>query len=362
MQDESDDSLLSEEETIIPIKSNVKMDTLTTTKTKPTTIYTIPGLNGTGGSAEYLHTIFDKESTNIVKLKTPRHKIDLGQQSCINTLNESMISNNKNSIQIVHASSQGTATLMNLLCTDYHGGNFVKCVILEAVLASGNSAIYHTLTTRMKFLKCIPFGYYLLPYIVKLVRFPLYRPAGIQLVKSLNDKNCRLNKDMLVIILHSTGDKQLSVSNAYAVYYKLKQLGMKNVYMNIKHGDTSHSHLIRNNEDADMLRIILDAHGYAKMNELEKFNIMSKYYNKNPDKFKTIVDIVNLWKPSDDNNLFKVYYDNLLDSEKNHKYLEWYIIFMIILLIVYLVIIIFIPSSASAATSTSIIETQIEYI
>ena len=350
MEDENDSlsSSLSSEETIIPIMNTMQSFSNSISDANTTTIYTIPGLNGTGGSPEYLHTIFNRESTNIIQLQTPKHKIDLGQQSCISTLTKSMASKNKNLIHIVHASSQGTATLTNYLCRNKD--NFIKCIILEAVMASGNSAIYHTLTTRMKFLKCIPFGYYLFPYLVKLVRFQLYRPAGIQVIKSLNDdnKHCKLNKDLLIIIIHSTGDKQLSITDAYAIYYRLKQMGMKNVYMNVKRGDTSHSHLIRKREDANMLRIILDAHGYAKMNEIDKFNITTnEYYNKNPDKFKTILDIVNLWKP-DDHNIFKVYYDNLIDSEKNHKYLEWYLIFMMMLLILYLIIGIFIPSSSSA--------------
>lgn len=362
-------SLSSSSETIIPINNN-------TINFKPdSTIYTIPGLNGNGGSSVYLYTIFDRETTKIIELQTPKYKIDLGQKSCINILDKSMISKNKKLINIVHATSQGTATLMNFLCLNKNSINYVKCVILEAVMASGNSAIYHTMTNRMKFFRCIPFGYYVLPYLAKLFRFPLYRPAGIQLIKSLDDKNCKLNKDLLVIIIHSTHDRQLSVFDACALYYKLKEMGMKNVYMNIKKGDIHHTNILRNREDVNMLRIILDAHGYMKIDEIKKINMLNEYYNdssgggasssnssKNHNKFKTISDIVNLWKPVD-HKPFKVYYDNLIDSEKNHKYLEWYIIFMILILIIYVIIIIFMPMSPSPETTTMISDSGvIEFI
>jgi hypothetical protein len=108
----------------------------------------------------------------------------------------------------------------------------IKAVILEAALASGNSAIFHTATGRlmnMRWLNNIPGSYYVAPYFGA-IACPGYRPSGQQPIWSVDN----IQSNIPIIIIHSENDLQLPFYGACALYYRLR----------INGNDTEHAHCI----------------------------------------------------------------------------------------------------------------------
>lgn len=107
----------------------------------------------------------------------------------------------------------------------------IIAVILEAVLISGDSAIWHTATNYIApNIKYIPFLYYIAPYI-GIIACLSYFPAGKQSIWSINHET--FPQDIPFIIIHSDDDRQLPFNGACALYYKLTEKN-KNVYFKQK--------------------------------------------------------------------------------------------------------------------------------
>lgn len=213
--------------TLIPILS-MNMEK----SSNPLTICAIPGQNGLGSSNQYINTIFNEQHPSIVRVETPEFPcIDLGQSRCISRLRETLTLHKDKKNIVIHATSQGTGTALNYLASE-DTDQQIGALILEAPLASGNSAILHTCKGRLMegvpFIQTIahlPFSYYWLPYLSKAL-FPLYWPGGKQPIKTAANQN----RDVPIIILHSKDDPQLAFTDACALYYGLKSKGNKNVY------------------------------------------------------------------------------------------------------------------------------------
>jgi predicted esterase len=189
-----------------------------------THLIVVPGQNGLGGIIN--GQIVSNTDIVLPQLKDQRHfvetpnwMIDFGQGRCLSYLEKTMSSlpkDNKNKV-ILHASSQGTATALNYTANNPQK---VSALILEAVMLSGNSAISHTLLGSPDSM-----AYYALPYAAKIV-FPWYAPGGEQPILNLD----KLPTNIPVIIIHATGDPQLSFQDAQALYAALAQKN-KNVHL-----------------------------------------------------------------------------------------------------------------------------------
>ncbi|MBY0352729.1 hypothetical protein K2W90_00015 [Candidatus Babeliales bacterium] len=152
---------------------------------------------------------------------------DFGQQHCQEYFKKSYESIDTRNGYIIHATSQGTATVLNFLANNPEAQENLKALILEAPMASGNSAIAHHVGIPL--VEDFP----LVPYLAKLIHFPGYRPSGMQAIKSIDQL---INKNIVIILAHSTHDRILPYSGACALYYGLKELGHCNVYFISKAG------------------------------------------------------------------------------------------------------------------------------
>jgi len=266
------------------------------------TILAIPGQNGLGSEPEYIQNCFG-DDVDVRKVKTPSLGIDFGQKFCMKHLSNA-IKLEKNKNLVIHATSQGTATALNYLATMHKNrknqNKEIKALILESAMISGNNAIEHTVQgdlMKMPFLTRLPFSYYWLPYCCK-VLFPLYKPSGKQVIKSIKN----LPKDIPVVIIHSKNDQQLPCEGAFALYYGLRSMGNNNVYIICKNYSEQHLNLLcpLPYYITQIIYKILHTHNIAINDAYPAIDnsIDLKQYQPNPDGFKgTHDDILNkeLW-------------------------------------------------------------------
>lgn len=218
----------------------------------------IPGQNGGGGEDYRRCSVLNLPENQCSYLKTLQSKkfIDLGQNNCIAHLEEQLQevfdtisrSHTKENIKsdnssyvyqprlMAYAISQGTATVINLLGQKSHQEQtaLVKCLVLEAVLGSGNSAINYTVnnfietteSSLIKALSYIPARSLIAPWIAK-VEFPSYNPLGKQALSSAKN----IAPDIPVWIMHNITDQQLDINDARKLYCTLVENGNRHVYL-----------------------------------------------------------------------------------------------------------------------------------
>lgn len=220
------------------------------------TVYAIPGQNGGGSSKQYVSRLLGEDNVNVVEVSTPSTFPDLGQEFCIRHLRKA-IAENPSENAIIHATSQGTATAINYVAHEDKGRR-IKGLILEAALASGNSAIQHTVGGQLVNLGTVtrlPGSYYWLPYIAQIAVMPAYFPAGKQPIKSIS----KIPDNLPVIIAHSKDDIQLPYNGACALYAGLKLQGNENAYLMTKAG-RQHIHILDNDYLQNVVQNILKKH------------------------------------------------------------------------------------------------------
>lgn len=220
---------------------------------KDLVVYAVPGQNGLGSEEGYVQQVLGND-LRVVKVGTPSILADLGQSGCQGYLRDALQKEDKPGI--VYATSQGTATAINYLASCDKKEN-IQALVLEAVLASGNSAIHHTLTGTSG-VNDASYSYYILPYLARIV-FPCYRAAGEQPIKALDN----LPKDIPIIIVHSKNDMQLPYDGACALYYGLRSKGNDNVYFISKDG-FSHINILYSDPERNVVRSILKKHDLLK--------------------------------------------------------------------------------------------------
>ncbi|HEX2978160.1 MAG TPA: hypothetical protein VHO47_03515 [Candidatus Babeliales bacterium] len=219
----------------------------------------IPGQNGLGGGnidkvLPQLEAIaVDTPRINTVADLFGKNSPDLGQGNCINLLKQTMepiLQDSDAEGVIIHGSSQGTATAINYTAENQKK---VKALIMEAVLGSGNSAIYHTVKEMMSpKLANLPLSYYWMPYFAKAM-FPFYSPGGKQPILNAD----KIPTDIPVVIIHNKNDPQLAYSDAQALYAKLVLNGNKNVYlMPMNRNYREHVVLLKRNENEKEIKSI----------------------------------------------------------------------------------------------------------
>ena len=264
--------------------------------TSEVTVYAIPAQNGLGSYPDYVRDLLNQE--DIIAVQTPLSLPDLGQNRCLALLRESISTHNKKGL--IHATSQGTATALNYLAEDQ--GRMIKGLILEAVLASGNSAIEHTVSgplMNLKTLANLPLSYYWIPYCAKAM-FPFYSPASTQPIKSI----AKIPAHIPVIIVHSKNDAQLSYHDACALYYGLRKNGNPAYLMSLE--GRNHMQLIRNERDKHVVQNILKKHQLIEGANEEELDLSA-------------------YQP--DHNKFARLYDNILYKEKKHEQLRVLLVF-----------------------------------
>ncbi len=213
-------------------------------------ILSVPGQNGLGSGIYY---VAQQLGTNLKDFKTGAKKIfpvdiprsvesiDLGQNNCISFLKQSFDENVGNNEYIIHATSQGTATVLNFLKIYPEAQNNLKAIILEAPLASGNSAIFHHANQQAWFVPEF-FVKKLGPSFVQSTMFPAYDRFGLQAISSIESIE---KKDIVIILVHSTNDRCLPYYGACALYYRLNELGHKKVYLVTKENSSDHINILR---------------------------------------------------------------------------------------------------------------------
>jgi len=178
-----------------------------TMENSQTHLLVIPGQNGMGGqNVEIVLPYFSQNKHLLHHVETPLSLPDFGQSRCQSYLKETIQSLRQQKKFhdydrfILHASSQGTATAINYTAHNPHN---IKALILESILLTVNSAIFHTVDNVIMPESCdLPeSSYYSLPYTAK-TSFPCYSPSGEQPINNID----KLPTDLPIIILHDTKD------------------------------------------------------------------------------------------------------------------------------------------------------------
>ncbi len=230
-------------------------------------VFVIPGLKDKGFDGNYVTQVTGISEEKIHRVGTPASwwSTDLGQSGCMKHLKDALQNNENN--YIVYANSQGTGTVLNFFAQNPQHKDKCKGMVLEAVLASGNSAIYHRLMgpkklkinpTLRNLLKKIPGLYYVGPYLAKI--YFSHSPGGDQPIKSVEN----LDIDGPIILVHSKQDPTLPYKGAGAIYYALRQK-KNDVYLISKDGD-EHIELFRepsSEPNAITVKNILASHGLS---------------------------------------------------------------------------------------------------
>lgn len=230
-----------------------------------THLLVIPGQNGMGG--QNVPTVLPYFSQHNRKhlIPTPLQNPDFGQTTCQNYLKEALDSLkdtdviHNNDHLILHGSSQGTATTINYAANNPKN---IKALILESVMLTGNSAIFHTVDNMMIPESCdLPdSSYYPLSYTAK-VMYPSYSPTGEQPINNID----KLPNNLPIIILHDTQDFQLSFKDAQALYAYLTSVRQnENVYLFAQESQRGeHINLLKENntQEISAINTILQLHG-----------------------------------------------------------------------------------------------------
>ena len=228
-----------------------------TMESSKTHLLVIPGQNGMGG--QNVDTVLPYFTNNNRKyeVKTPLTLPDFGQTCCQELLKQAITELQstdmirKHDGIILHGSSQGTATTINYAAKNPEN---IKALILESVMLTGNSAIFHTVDNVMlpQQYDLPDSSYYALPYIAK-YSYPSYAPIGEQPVNNIDT----LSPDLPIIIIHETKDFQLSFKDAQALYaYLTKVRKNKNVYLFAQESERGeHINLLTKNNSQEIRAI-----------------------------------------------------------------------------------------------------------
>jgi hypothetical protein len=269
-------------------------------------VFAIRGQNGGGSEDWYVDKVLGHDKIKQIPVPNPSLLPDLGQGDCMRQFDKTLKKNSQ-ATGIIHATSQGTATALNYVA-EKDQGKQVKGMVLESSLASGNSAINHTVKDGMGMpgLAKLPFFYYWAPYIAK-VMFPFYSPSGKQPIKSI----AKIPKNMPIIFAHCTRDFQLSYDDSCALYYAARKNGNNNAYLMTKDKyahvnilvDYSSSELRLDVNDVKAIRSILKKHDLMN-SELADPSLDLTPYQPDPEQFKKV-------------------HDDLVRKEKNHERLGY---------------------------------------
>lgn len=192
----------------------------------------LPGQNGLGGESFVANHIVNTTKSKRYQTLADPTLIDLGQDNCIAHFQEQFDNDpelRNRPRTLIYGVSQGTATVVNWLAQKSHEEQerIASCLVLEAVLGSGNSAIIHTVKSGVPITRSFLFPRFLLPLAAKVGIFPSYKPWGMSALGSVE----KLSPNIPIIIMHNVEDPQLSINDARAFYCALLKKGHKNAYL-----------------------------------------------------------------------------------------------------------------------------------
>jgi hypothetical protein len=277
----------------------------------------VPGLNGSiGGPAHNFSRWLQKKHTMHHWIGTPQEsRADFGQRNCMQHVHKEKTASEKNILEsetpyILFGTSQGTGTSINLFNGTSENHNIMlqnpEALILQSVMLSGNSAIYHTVTNMgLPLVADLPFSYYWLPYLATIF-FKSYAPAGEQPIFNVE----KMPTDLPIIILHCENDQQLSFKDAQGLYAALCRNGNDNVYlfeMPNSDGDVNHFVTFDNKTKRDILTI------------LKNHQIVQEDVNA----WDSLEDEIKLRQPEVKKEWLD-HFDSLLKKEKRMPYMPYF--------------------------------------
>ena len=227
--------------------------------TKKVKVYAVAGLGGGGSDTEYVRNLFKGHDLDIERIVTSLEDSDLGQDRCIRKLREELEKDNGSHDIIIHASSQGAATILNYMAEESNQERIrrIKCLILEGLYMSGNRGITHTLRgSKGEFgpIMHAPFSESWVPYLARLIRFHGYCPSKQQPIKSI----AAVPHDVVVIMAHGQEDPKVPHDDACAGYHALRQQGNDKTFLISKPG-SNHTHVLESS-DGVVIQEILKTH------------------------------------------------------------------------------------------------------
>lgn len=265
-------------------------------------ILAVGGQNTLGSEVDYVARLFDVREDCITRSPLPqgwiKDGIDLGQDVCMQNLASVFPAHGD---VVFHATSQGTATTLNFVATlPAADQQRIKLIVLEAVLASGNSAIMHNAKPILGPSTETSGCDYSVPYSATSL-FPRYSPSGKQAIKSIED----ITHDIPIVIVHAKEDACLPYSGACAAYYGLRSQGHENVYF-IPCEGSDHIRILEYKPcQRVFLRSILAKHklfgrsGFTPMSPLERQMVQPEIEQ------------------------FREAYEQLRSHERNHSIIPW---------------------------------------
>lgn len=218
---------------------------------RPYRVVVVPGQNGIGTETGYIQQRFEPvfrttelwshdqgalRSIMRAGIPTECFKMDFGQDHCKASLTEAMLACSADYPIVLYGNSQGTSTILQWLsdpAVDERLRKRVVMVVLEAVMASGNSAIWRTvrgwycdgpLRRVAEFLcldamLCVAASWFL---------FRSFRAGDKQAVRCAES----FPRDVPVILTHARQDTNLSYNDACAIQHLLKhKLQHPHVYL-----------------------------------------------------------------------------------------------------------------------------------
>lgn len=243
----------------LPLLAMEQNDTNSSSEQKDENLLSIivPGQNGLGGESFHRNNIINTAISHNCGTLDNQRAIDLGQDNCIRHFEEALKEKTAdNNTLMLCATSQGTATAVNWLAKQpkKRQEDLVKCLVLEAVLGSGNSAILHTVKELSPLLSQSESRTYrflgkwasaaintpikhMILLGAKFFVFPSYKPWGAQAFSS----DQQLSTKIPIIIMHHVNDPQLSVNDARELYCILRKQGNEHVYFfEVNNSDIAH--------------------------------------------------------------------------------------------------------------------------
>ena len=159
--------------------------------------------------------------------------------------------------------SKGAATMINTVgwLADNHPSylNNVKAVILDSPFSCPETVAVNVVKHQIggNIGECIGSSIdnsCIRPIVKKLETriYPNYDPQGITPIKSIKQQWSHVDKDMVIVFVHSKKDQLISINDSRVLYLELKKLGFKNLYL-IEAVDGAHGNVFWGSDKGGIL-------------------------------------------------------------------------------------------------------------
>jgi hypothetical protein len=258
----------------------------------------LPGQNGLGGESFLTNHIINTAKYGHYETLPDMKLVDLGQDNCIKHFQEQMdrdpeLANNPHVRRLIYGVSQGSATVLNWLAEKSHAEQerLASCVVLEAVLGSGSSAISHTAKSEYPIIGSTLFPRFLLPVGAKWAMFPSYKIWGKAALSSAK----KISPNIPVIIMHHVGDPQLSVQDARDLYQILRKQSDRVYLFEVNNDMRAHINILNTESTDERLKKIAALQAIYKKYQLP-FTQMD--HPVNLEEFQPSIKAVKKWECS----------------------------------------------------------------